>query len=196
MLLKHFETSGQFDLGSLTHWEKANSEALKELEAWVWGMRYWGRETLFRIGLYGFMLCKSLWDKGDAGESSQVKTVKMGSGGTLQEMLDTCMRWAKLPGEAVAFSILQLRGEGPEAFLSREVPTEDQEGVFAFTLLACDRMAGTVVEPRDKAACMAGQAMVCGARALMASGMAEKEAVEAARAFLIREMRTWFGPKW
>jgi hypothetical protein len=197
MLLQHFGTTGAQDLETLEHWAQADREDLRLLEAWVWGMRYWGRETLFRVALYGFMLCKSLWDKGDqGGNKHQVSTVKMGQGGSLQEMLDACLRWAKLPGEEAAKAILALRGENPELWIAREVPVEDRRSVFACTLIGCDRMAAAVLLPRDQAARMAGQAMVCGALALEAIGHSPEQATRLARGYLVREMRTWFGRKW
>lgn len=199
MLKRHFEEDGSRDLGVFDHWEKSEGEALRLLEAWVWGMRYWGRETLFRIAWVAYRLCQSRWKVGDegAGADTNVKTVKMGSGRSLSEVLEACMRWAVLPGEKIAYEIMQLReGERPEEWIAREVPPEDQESVFAWTLIASDRMSATILVPRDEAACQAAQALVCGARALMATGLDEEAAVRETRAYTIKEMRAWMGRKW
>jgi hypothetical protein len=106
------------------------------------------------------------------------------------------MRWAKLPGELIAQEIEGLRGEAPEDWLLREVPEEDHQSVFAWTLIANDRMAATILLHRDLAIQQAAQAIVCGAKALCATSYDLPSAVEKTREFVILEMRQWMGRKW
>ena len=199
MLKRYFECDGQDDLDAFPHWEKADAPALQLLEAWVWGMRYWGRETIFRLALAGYRLCKSRWQEGDAGAGldTNVKTVKMGGdGATMAVVTEACLRWAKLPGEAIAQEIEGLRGETPELWLAREVPEEDRESVFAWTLIANDRMAATILLHRDAAVQQAAQAIVCGAKALLATGHDLDAAVRKTREFVVLDLRQWMGRKW
>lgn len=196
MLKVHFELDGSEYLDELAHWEKADSPALKTLEAWTWGMRYWGRETLFHLSLYAFQCCKSLWGKQEEGADADVGQVMVGPGGTHSDLLDLCLQWAKLPGEEIAQAVFDNRGEDPELWMNASLGPDHRMGVHACTLIAAHRMASTILEPRDQAARMAAQSLVCAAKAFMATGKDESEAIQAARDFVILEMRRWFGHKW
>lgn len=196
MLKRHFEQDGTDYLDELEHWDLAESLRLQTLEAWTWAMRYWGRETLFHLSLYAFRLCKSLWGTPEAGDDAQIKKVILGPGGTMQDLHDLCIRWAKLPGEEIANAVMEMRGEDPMSWIEREMRPEDRQSVYAFTLIAAHRMASTILEPRDQAARMAAQSLVCAAKALAATGKDEDAAVKATRDHVILEMRRWFGHKW
>jgi|GEM_PF-3091332 hypothetical protein len=196
MLKRYFETTGEEHLGELANWEWANTEALKTLEAWAWGIRFWGRETLFHVSMQGFLLCRSCWSKLEQAEQGAEVQAILSRGLDLPVVLQNCRKWAKLPGEEIAKAVWESRGDDPMKWIESDLAPHERQHTLALTMIAAHRMASTVLLPRDEAARMAGQTLICSTLALQHTSLAESEAVSRTRAFVSTEMRKWFGRKW
>ena len=99
-LLRYLESDGKKQLGELMIGQYAESQELQRLEAWLWGVRFWGREALVRSTFPVLELLLPLWEKElqENGGDAVTQGIIFNTVIPPPAQLGAVMNWADRPG--------------------------------------------------------------------------------------------------
>lgn len=191
-LLNYLEREGGDQLGELPCTRYASEPALQSLEAWIWGMRFWGREVLVRSTFPILQMLLPLWEPeveahgGDAVSQAVIfKTLT-----PVAQQVSAVQNWAERPGLSTARIAGQRYRRFPEAWHGEEGRTL-RKRVFFWIAQAGNAAVYSVIAHRDEAARWAGECAIAGTYVLMSKGHKRETAVPIIRTTLREGLRDW-----
>jgi hypothetical protein len=197
-LKKYFECSGADEYEGFTPSSYAITPELADFEAWIWGMRFWGRECLVRGSVAALYLLADAWEDyhGDGQGDEVVKEAAYGKAITPQDAATAALYWANIPTEEKANRTLQLIQPLPEEWFVSPLHEVLQGRPFFWGALAGNRVLRSILEKRDPSAEHDALACCAAARMRMLAGESAADAVAYVRAKMILALRTWMGHRW
>ncbi|HEX2899429.1 MAG TPA: hypothetical protein VHS96_06890 [Bacteroidia bacterium] len=197
-LKRYFERTGADEHEGYTPSGYAISTELADLEAWIWGMRFWGRECTVRAGVAATRVLAKEWEVGlvavghDPIPNAAIHSLILSP----LEGISSANYWANIPSEEKAIRIMALEKPLPDAWYAEPLHAELQEKPFFWGALAAWRLMRGILIKRDPAAMGLAEAACAAARARMLAGRSPEEAVADVRAKVIADLREWMGRKW
>lgn len=197
-LKQYFESTGADEHEGFTPSAYAVTPALADFEAWVWGMRLWGRECTVRGTVAVVQLLADAWEAATvAGESDDVLLATAYSSVlTPAEAASAANYWANIPSEEKAQRIMELERALPAQWLEEPMHGRLQGKPFFWGALAAWRLMQGILLKRDPAAVGLAEACCGAARMRMLAGETDVEAVAFVRGRMVLALRAWMGYKW
>jgi hypothetical protein len=169
----YFERTGEDEHEGFTPSSYAISYELADFEAWIWGMRFWGRECTVRAGIACNRVLAAEWDAAI-----------------------NAIGYDHIPSEEKAIRIMEREKPLPEEWFSEPLHAELQQKPFFWGALAAWRLMQGILIKRDPAAVGLAEAACAAARARMLVGRTPTDAVADVKAKIVLDLRTWMGHKW
>ncbi len=197
-LKRYFEFTGADEYEGFTPSLYAISTELADFEAWIWGMRFWGRETTVRAGIAVCRVLATEWDGalGAVGQDPIPNSAAHSLVLSPAEAVNYGNYWVNIPSEEKAIRIMELEKPLPEEWYSEPFHTELQAKPFFWGALAAWRLMQGILIKRDPAAVGLAEAACAAARARMLAGLTPADAVADVKAKIVLDLRTWMGRKW
>ncbi len=197
-LMNYFAASGADEHEGFVPSVYATCTELADLEAWVWGLRMWGRECIVRATDAAAQMLAEAWEAAlILGEGDDVSEATAYSRMlSPAEAISATHYWVNIPSEEKAFRIMKLEKPLPENWFEEPKHTRLQAKPFFWGALAGWHLMLGILIKRDPAAVLLAQACCGAARARMLAGRSPAEAVAEVRARMILALRTWMGYKW
>jgi hypothetical protein len=197
-LKQYFETSGADEYEGFTPTAFATTSELADFEAWVWGLRLFGRECTVRGSVAAVRILGVAWDA--ALETSQDDPVPLAAAHnevlSPSEAVSTALYWANIPSEEKAVQIMEREKPLPEEWLKEPMLTHLQQKPFIWAAIGAWRLIQGILIKRDPAAMGIAQACSAAVHVRMMSGLTPPEAIQEVKAKIILELRQWMGHKW
>jgi hypothetical protein len=191
-LLKYLDEDGHRELGALRLSPFAAGEEMELLEAWIWGLRFWGREVLVRATKPVIRLQIVRWNElvrlATDDEVISLVEQKLLPGPFPQ--LDAISRWAEEASLKSATQTLHVHRPLPEGWLD-SVPGPLHGRVTFWSAITGFGAMEAVFAHRDEAAQYSAMAATAGVRTLMLEGNSLPVAVSEVRAAIYRSLRQW-----
>jgi hypothetical protein len=197
-LKKYFALSGADEYEGHTPSPYAISRELADFEAWVWGLRFWGRECIIRGTVAALRILEEAWDSGlqDAGDDPVPLAAAHDTVLSPAEAASAALYWANIPGEEKALRIMELRKPLPEEWMEADMHEKLQAKPFLWGAMAAYHVIAGILIKRDPAAAGLAQACVGAVRVRMLAGRTAAQAVEDVKGRMILDLRAWMGYKW
>lgn len=197
-LKQYFAASGAHEHEGLTLSPYANTPELADLEAWVWGLRFWGRECLVRTAMASALLLQTDWDAGLAASDGDLVSVAAAYEQILTpaEAHGFGAYWVHIPSEEKAARLLACEKPLPEEWFHDPLHAELQGKPFFWGALAGWHLILAIFLKRDPTAARVAQICVGAARSRMLAGRSPAAAVQEVRETIILALRKWMGYKW
>lgn len=194
----YFERTGEDEHEGFTPSSYAISYELADFEAWIWGMRFWGRECTVRAGIACNRVLAAEWDAAinaigyDPIPHAAVHNIVLSPA----DAISNGNYWVNIPSEEKAIRIMEREKPLPEEWFSEPLHAELQQKPFFWGALAAWRLMQGILIKRDPAAVGLAEAACAAARARMLVGRTPTDAVADVKAKIVLDLRTWMGHKW
>lgn len=197
-LKKYFAATGEDEYEGYTPSLHATAQELADFEAWVWGLRFWGRECLVRgtAGALGVLMVA--WEAALAAGETDPVPVAVAYGQVLSpaEAISLAHYWAEIPSEEKALRIIEMEKPLPVEWFSPPLYVALQSKPFFWGALAAWRLVQAILAKRDPAAVGLAQACSAAARTRMLAGRSPGDAVADVKGRMVLTLREWMGHKW
>ncbi|MFM2376921.1 MAG: hypothetical protein RLZZ165_2018, partial [Bacteroidota bacterium] len=186
-LKKYFERSGADESEGYRPSPYAITRELADFEAWVWGLRFWGRECLVRGGIGAAQVLSEAWGHGLTLGLEDPVPLAVAHDRILSpaEAISTALYWANIPSEEKAVQVMEREKPLPEEW---HLPTlrETLEGrPFYWGALMAWRLIAAILLKRDEAATGLAEACCGAARARMLAGHTPSQAVSEVKSCMV-----------
>lgn len=197
-LKKYFAVSGADEYEGFTPSVDAHCTELADFEAWVWGLRLWGRECIIRASVAATQVLAADWEAAlERGEGDVVSVAAAYSEIlTPAEAASAALFWANVPGEEKAIRIMELEKPLPEEWTTEPLCATLQQRPFYWGTYAGWALMQGILNKRDPAAMILARACCGAARVRMLAGRTPAAAVSEVRERVILALRRWMGHKW
>jgi hypothetical protein len=197
-LKKYFALSGADEYEGFTPSPYAISQELADFEAWVWGLRFWGRECTIRGSVAALRILEEAWEAGlpTAGDDPIPLAAAHNTVLSPAEAASAALYWANIPSEEKAIRILELQKPLPNQWLESPLNERLQDKPFFWGAMAAVHVIAGIIIKRDPAAMGLAQACSGAVRVRMLAGQTTAEAVAEVKGRMILDLRAWMGYKW
>ena len=197
-LKKYFERTGADEHEGYLISDFAIDPALGDLEAWIWGMRFWGRECIVRAGMAATRMLMEAWEIGLKTIADDPVPLAAAHGTVLTpaEAVSAAQYWANIPSEEKAERIMELVKPMPAEWLESNMLATLEGRPFFWGALAAEQLILGILIKRDEAAVGLARAVCGAARMRMNQGLAPATAAEEIKRQIIADLRAWMGYKW
>jgi hypothetical protein len=197
-LKAYFAVSGDDAVEDFVPSAYAIHPELIALEAWIWGMRFWGRETLVRAAVGATPILVAAWDAGLAVSDGDEVSMALAYEQIISpaEAISIAHYWAQIPSEEKAIRVLEKHKLLPEEWFVEPLHAKLQGKPFFWGALAGASVVPSIFVNRDPAAQYVAVVCCGAARVRMLAGRSPADAVTDVRESIILNLRKWMGYRW
>ena len=193
-LMAYFSENGDGQMGELAAWPLADGALFREMEAWMWGLRFWGRECLVRAGAACLRVQVDLWEKalGNSAENEILEEVARENLASPGAQLALALNWADRPGVESLRKVMAAQVPLPDKWLGQNFEVLRRE-VFVWAVRSGADLLEGIFLPRDEAACAVARCAVAALHACEVAGMLREDARCLLRERISFALRKWMG---